>query len=114
VATEVRCIEPTAKPSGTGCQECLAAGTWWFHLRRCAECGHIGAAIALSTSMQPSISLLPGIQSSEVSSRVRHGSGTSRLALKLGAKRLRRPNLIRKTSRCPVRLDAFPKIGGRC
>ncbi|RXS92793.1 UBP-type zinc finger domain-containing protein [Silvibacterium dinghuense] len=35
-------INPTAKPSGTGCEECLATGAWWFHLRRCAECGHIG------------------------------------------------------------------------
>ena len=35
-------IDPEAKPSGTGCAECLAAGTWWFHLRRCAQCGHIG------------------------------------------------------------------------
>lgn len=22
--------------------ECEAAGGWWFHLRRCARCGHIG------------------------------------------------------------------------
>jgi hypothetical protein len=22
--------------------ECLATGGWWLHLRRCAECGHIG------------------------------------------------------------------------
>lgn len=29
-------------PSGTGCVECLAAGGWWFHLRRCVECGHVG------------------------------------------------------------------------
>ena len=35
-------INPAAKPSGTGCVECLALGGWWFHLRRCAECGHIG------------------------------------------------------------------------
>jgi hypothetical protein len=35
-------IDPTAKPSGTGCVECLAADGWWLHLRRCAECGHIG------------------------------------------------------------------------
>jgi len=35
-------INETAKPSGTGCVECLAAGGWWLHLRRCAECGHIG------------------------------------------------------------------------
>lgn len=35
-------IEPTASPSGTGCLECEEAGGWWFHLRRCAQCGHIG------------------------------------------------------------------------
>jgi hypothetical protein len=35
-------INPEAPPSGTGCLECLAAGSWWFHLRRCTECGHIG------------------------------------------------------------------------
>jgi hypothetical protein len=29
-------------PSGTGCVECLATGGWWFHLRRCVTCGHIG------------------------------------------------------------------------
>jgi hypothetical protein len=35
-------IDPTATPSGNGCAECLAGGGWWFHLRRCAQCGHIG------------------------------------------------------------------------
>ncbi|EFF88265.1 zinc finger UBP-type domain containing protein, partial [Streptomyces sp. e14] len=35
-------IDPSAPPSGTGCVECDAAGGWWFHLRRCAACGHIG------------------------------------------------------------------------
>ena len=35
-------INPDVKPSGSGCVECMAAGGWWFHLRRCAECGHIG------------------------------------------------------------------------
>ena len=35
-------IDPDAGPSGAGCAECLAAGGWWFHLRRCAECGHVG------------------------------------------------------------------------
>lgn len=29
-------------PSGDGCVECDAEGGWWFHLRRCAACGHIG------------------------------------------------------------------------
>lgn len=35
-------INVTAPPSGTGCLECEAAGSWWVHLRRCAVCGHIG------------------------------------------------------------------------
>ncbi|NEB07906.1 UBP-type zinc finger domain-containing protein [Streptomyces coelicoflavus] len=35
-------IDPTVPPSGTGCAECDAAGGWWFHLRRCASCGHVG------------------------------------------------------------------------
>jgi ubiquitin-hydrolase Zn-finger-containing protein len=37
-----RGIEPTIAPSGNGCVECLASGGWWLHLRRCAQCGHVG------------------------------------------------------------------------
>jgi Zn-finger in ubiquitin-hydrolases and other protein len=35
-------IDPDVPPSGTGCVECLATDGWWLHLRRCAQCGHIG------------------------------------------------------------------------
>ena len=35
-------IDPDVPPSGTGCLECQDGGGWWFHLRRCAACGHIG------------------------------------------------------------------------
>ena len=35
-------IDPTVPPSGTGCVECDRTGSWWFHLRRCAACGHVG------------------------------------------------------------------------
>jgi hypothetical protein len=35
-------INPAVPPSGTGCVECLAADGWWLHLRRCAQCGHVG------------------------------------------------------------------------
>lgn len=35
-------IDVTVAPSGTGCAECLSTGGWWVHLRRCAQCGHIG------------------------------------------------------------------------
>jgi hypothetical protein len=42
--TDTPGVNPDVSPSGTGCVECLAAAPsgWWFHLRRCAECGHIG------------------------------------------------------------------------
>jgi Zn-finger in ubiquitin-hydrolases and other protein len=35
-------IDPVVPPSGTGCVECDASGGWWLHLRRCAQCGHVG------------------------------------------------------------------------
>jgi hypothetical protein len=35
-------INSEVPPGGAGCVECLASGGWWLHLRRCAECGHIG------------------------------------------------------------------------
>src|SRR5215213_9255294 len=35
-------VDPTMPPSGSGCAECEATEGWWFHLRRCAQCGHIG------------------------------------------------------------------------
>ncbi len=40
--THIAGIDPTVAPSGDGCVECLAADGWWFHLRRCAQCGHVG------------------------------------------------------------------------
>jgi hypothetical protein len=33
-------------PSGTGCGDCDQGGGWWFHLRRCVECGHVGCCDA--------------------------------------------------------------------
>lgn len=39
---DLRGIDPRATPSGPGCAECDQQGGWWFHLRRCAQCGHIG------------------------------------------------------------------------
>lgn len=37
-----RGINLAAKPSGDGCVGCLESSGWWLHLRRCAECGHVG------------------------------------------------------------------------
>ena len=35
-------VDPTVPPSGTGCVECDEDDGWWVHLRRCAQCGHVG------------------------------------------------------------------------
>ena len=42
--TTISGIDPAAPPSGDGCVECLDGSSpgWWFHLRRCAACGHVG------------------------------------------------------------------------
>ncbi|MGA0567618.1 UBP-type zinc finger domain-containing protein [Rathayibacter sp. KR2-224] len=40
--TQLEGIEESVPPSGAGCAECEKSDGWWFHLRRCAVCGHIG------------------------------------------------------------------------
>ncbi|MCT9080994.1 UBP-type zinc finger domain-containing protein [Streptomyces fulvoviolaceus] len=40
--TRIDGVDPGVPPSGRGCVECDADGGWWFHLRRCAQCGHVG------------------------------------------------------------------------
>ena len=32
----------TSEPTGEGCEECLAMGDTWVHLRLCRTCGHVG------------------------------------------------------------------------
>jgi uncharacterized UBP type Zn finger protein len=34
--------EPRPAPRAQGCEECLASGGWWVHLRLCLTCGHVG------------------------------------------------------------------------
>jgi CPA1 family monovalent cation:H+ antiporter len=39
----VRAIDAPADPHTlAGCEECLATGGRWVHLRVCLECGHVG------------------------------------------------------------------------
>jgi uncharacterized UBP type Zn finger protein len=36
-------VQLTALPAEVeGCEDCLAAGTRWVHLRICLQCGHVG------------------------------------------------------------------------
>jgi len=32
----------TSHANSTGCEECLALGDTWVHLRLCRSCGHVG------------------------------------------------------------------------
>jgi monovalent cation:H+ antiporter-2, CPA2 family len=32
----------TDQPNSRGCEECLAIGASWVHLRLCRTCGHVG------------------------------------------------------------------------
>jgi len=34
-------IQPV-QPSAEGCEDCLAIGDTWVHLRECLTCGHVG------------------------------------------------------------------------
>jgi hypothetical protein len=34
-------VDPTVRPNATGCEECLAIGATWLHLRVCMTCGHV-------------------------------------------------------------------------
>ena len=36
---QVRVERPDSAP---GCEDCLAIGGWWVHLRVCRTCGHVG------------------------------------------------------------------------
>ena len=35
-------IPHQTRPKGKGCEECLAMGDSWVHLRQCLTCGHVG------------------------------------------------------------------------
>jgi uncharacterized UBP type Zn finger protein len=43
MATCTHLDQITTEAAGTdGCEDCLATGGRWVHLRRCAACGHVG------------------------------------------------------------------------
>ncbi|HEY7614926.1 MAG TPA: UBP-type zinc finger domain-containing protein [Gemmatimonadales bacterium] len=40
--THLAQVRPVAPRTPEGCEECLAQGMGWVHLRLCLECGHVG------------------------------------------------------------------------
>jgi Zn-finger in ubiquitin-hydrolases and other protein len=96
-------IDPTVPPSGPGCNECDEAGGWWFHLRRCAQCGHIGCCDSSPSQHASAHADATGHRSFAATSRARTGSGTIAVDRRCGARRWRHPSTIRLTSRSPAR-----------
>jgi uncharacterized UBP type Zn finger protein len=39
--THLNMVRPVV-PTTAGCEECLALGDTWVHLRACLSCGHVG------------------------------------------------------------------------
>ena len=106
-------INPLAEPSGIGCLECLAEGGWWFHLRRCAECGHIGCCDSSPNqhaSKHNAATGHPVITSFEPGER-----GSTIIALESFLLDLSFPILshILQINPCPGQLVAYPQIGKR-
>ena len=70
-------IDPAATPSGTGCVDCDDAGGWWVHLRRCAQCGHVGCCDSSPAQHATAHAAHPATPWCRASSPARTGSGTT-------------------------------------
>ena len=71
-------IDASVPPSGPGCVECEATGGWWFHLRRCTKCGHVGCCDSSpSQHAQRPRRREPATRWSAPTSRTRTGSTAS-------------------------------------
>jgi hypothetical protein len=106
-------INPTAKPTGTGCVDCLATGGWWLHLRRCAECGRIGCCDTRQASMPQNTTRTPAIPLSLASSTGRIGSTITVHKISLPGPNYQAPMPIPWTNPCLDRLDRCPRNGNR-
>lgn len=42
VCAHIAQLQPVEPRTPEGCEECLAAGDDWVHLRLCLSCGHVG------------------------------------------------------------------------
>ena len=93
--THLDTIEVLELPDSVeGCEDCLAQGTQWLHLRICLECGHVGccddspmrhASAHAASAGHPLIrSLEPGEDwcwcfTDEVAMRIPQITGTTRI-----------------------------------
>ena len=107
-------INLAAKPSGTGCAECSAAGGWWFHLRRCVECGHIGCCDTSPNQHATKQTRRRVTRSSRASSRANDGFTTIARERLSPARSFKAPTRIRWISRCRDRTGRCLRTGKRC
>ena len=106
-------IDSTVAPSGTGCVECLAGGDpgWWFHLRRCASCGHIGCCDASPSQHATAHYRATATPSSPAPNQAGTGSGTSRRERSPTRPELAAPPGIQVISRYRDRPVSFRRTG---
>lgn len=105
-------INPTSKPSSTGCVDCLATGGWWLHLRRCAECGQIGCCD--NSPNQPQNTMrAPAIPSLLASNTERIGFTITTREISLQDLSYQAPMHIPWTNLYLDRLDGCPENGNR-
>ena len=104
-------IDTAVPPSGSGCVECLASGGWWFHLRRCARCGHIGccdSSPSQHASRHAAAAGHPIVQSYEPGEDWFWDYATERFA---EGPALAPPAITRSTSPCRDQWVACPETG---
>ena len=64
-------------PSANGCEECLAIGDTWVHLRLCLTCGHVGCCDDSKNKHATRHITRHSIRLSSRTSRVRTGGGAT-------------------------------------
>ncbi|MGB6673762.1 MAG: hypothetical protein WBE34_15135, partial [Candidatus Nitrosopolaris sp.] len=101
-------INPTAKPTGTGCFDCLTTGGWWLHLRGAPNVGESAAAITHQTNMPQSTMRAPAILLSRASSTGRIGSTVTAQEISLPGLRYQVPTPTPWTNPCLDQQDGCP------
>jgi hypothetical protein len=104
-------VNAAVPPTGAGCAECEVTGGWWVHLRRCADCGHVGCCDTSPPSMPRCTGALPATQLSRTSNLTKSGSGTTRLRKPSPVRDWPRLAITRSASQFPDRVAEFPLTG---
>ena len=105
--THLDTIEITELPEEVaGCEDCLATGGVWLHLRICLDCGHVGCCDDSPNKHASAHAARASTRSSARWSRARTGAGASRTRSGCGSRRSpgRRGSRPRRCCRAEQRL----------